>query len=346
VTRLPFPVHVVERVETYDHVSRNRFVTRYAYHHGYFDGEEREFRGFAMVEQQDTEEFAAFTGDGTLPVATNVDLASHVAPVLTKTWFHTGVYLKGDHVADFFAGLLDVNDKGQYYREPNLSDAEARLLLVPDTVLPSGLTPEEEREAYRALKGSMLRQEIYALDGTLKQEHPYTVAEQNFSVRLEQPRGSNRNAVFFTHAREALKFNYERNPADPRLHHALTLEVDAYGNVLKEAEIGYERRATINVVDGLGLVQQIPNPGLAGLIAADQAKQTTALVTYKENRFTNAVEFAEAHRTPVHAEVVTFELTGYARNGPAGRFQAADLVESDPAVVGRLRHKFKDQVAY
>src|SRR5262249_29785128 len=38
VTRLPFPVHVVERVETYDWVSRNRFVTRYAYHHGYFDG--------------------------------------------------------------------------------------------------------------------------------------------------------------------------------------------------------------------------------------------------------------------------------------------------------------------
>jgi Insecticide toxin TcdB middle/N-terminal region len=46
VTRLPFPVHVVERVETYDRISRNRFVTRYAYHHGYFDGEEREFRGF------------------------------------------------------------------------------------------------------------------------------------------------------------------------------------------------------------------------------------------------------------------------------------------------------------
>src|SRR5262249_40687270 len=48
VTRLPFPVHVVERVETYDLISRNRFVTRYAYHHGFFDGEEREFRGFGM----------------------------------------------------------------------------------------------------------------------------------------------------------------------------------------------------------------------------------------------------------------------------------------------------------
>jgi len=48
VTRLPFPVHVVERVEATDHISRNRFVTRFAYHHGHYDGEEREFRGFGM----------------------------------------------------------------------------------------------------------------------------------------------------------------------------------------------------------------------------------------------------------------------------------------------------------
>ncbi|MGH9891865.1 MAG: SpvB/TcaC N-terminal domain-containing protein, partial [bacterium] len=59
ITKLPFPVHVIERVETFDCISRNRFVTRYAYHHGYFDGIEREFRGFGMVEQWDTEEFAA-----------------------------------------------------------------------------------------------------------------------------------------------------------------------------------------------------------------------------------------------------------------------------------------------
>ena len=39
ITKLPFPVHVVERIENYDRISRNRFVTRYAYHHGYFDGD-------------------------------------------------------------------------------------------------------------------------------------------------------------------------------------------------------------------------------------------------------------------------------------------------------------------
>ena len=62
-----------------------------------------------------------------------------------------------------------------------------------------------------------------------------------------QPRGANRHAVFFTHAREAISFHYERNPADPRIQHALTLEVDDYGNVLKEAAIGYGRRTTIRV---------------------------------------------------------------------------------------------------
>ena len=114
ITRLPFPVQLVERVETYDHISGNCFVTRYAYHHGYFDGEEREFRGFGMVEQFDTEEITALTADGTLPAATNLEAASHVPPVLTRTWFHTGVYLGRQHVSDFFAGLLDANDPGEY----------------------------------------------------------------------------------------------------------------------------------------------------------------------------------------------------------------------------------------
>ena len=79
----------------------------------------------------------------------------------------------------------------------------------------------------------MLRQEVYALDGTAKEPHPYTVTEQNFTIRLLQPQGGNRHAVFFTHPREAISYHYERNPADPRISHALTLEVDAFGNVLQ-----------------------------------------------------------------------------------------------------------------
>ena len=39
-------------------------------------------------------------------------------------------------------------------------------MLLPDTILPNDLTLVERREATRALKGSVLRQEVYAIDGT------------------------------------------------------------------------------------------------------------------------------------------------------------------------------------
>lgn len=329
ITRLPFSVHVVERVETYDHISRNRFVTRYAYHHGYFDGEEREFRGFGMVEQWDTEQFAAFGTSGDFPLGDNIDAASHVPPVHTRTWFHIGVYLDREHISRQF--------EHEYYREPGLSGDAFRALLLPDTHLPDGLTLEEEREACRALKGSMLRQEVYADDAehpgatpeqVQRARTPYTVTEQDFSIRTLQPRGKNRHAVFFTHAREAISYHYERNPADPRIQHALTLEIDAFGNVLKQAAIGYGRRVS-------PLSTQW-----------DRDRQTAPLLTYTENRVTNAIESSDTHRNPLPCQAVTFELTGYTPTGPAGRYQGSDFVEPDPATPGRLRHKFTDQVAY
>ena len=64
VTKLPFPVHVVERVEMYEYITGIKLVTLYRYHHGFFDGQEREFRGFGMVEQFDTESFSRFSGQG------------------------------------------------------------------------------------------------------------------------------------------------------------------------------------------------------------------------------------------------------------------------------------------
>jgi Salmonella virulence plasmid 65kDa B protein/Insecticide toxin TcdB middle/C-terminal region/Insecticide toxin TcdB middle/N-terminal region len=329
ITRLPFPVHVVERVETFDRISRNHFVTRYAYHHGCFDGVEREFRGFGMVEQTDTEELAALAQSGALTLSANLDAASHVPPVLTKTWFHTGIYVGRDHVSDFFAGLLDNNKKGEYYREPGLTDAQARALLLPDTMLPTGLTQEEEREACRTLKGTMLRKEIYALDATARAEHPYTVVEQNFTIEKLQSKANNRHAVFFAHGSETITYEYERNPADPRIQHALTLEVDGFGNVLKSAAIGYGRRQ--------------PD---AQLSAEDQKKQTQTLVSYTENRVTNAIDTADDYRTPLAAETSTYELTGYAPTGSAGRFRVSDFVKADPNDAKRLTHIFDSEIQY
>jgi RHS repeat-associated protein len=331
VTRLPFPVHVVERTEIYDHVSRNRFVTRYSYHHGYFDGQEREFRGFARVDQIDTEELGALKPDGSFPAGDNFDAASYVPPVLTRTWFHTGHYVGRDRVSNYFAGLIDAGDRGEYYREPGLTDAQARELLLDDTVLPFDLTLPEEREACRALKGSMLRQEVYALDGTPQAAHPYIVTEQNFSVRLLQAQGDNRHAVFLVHPREALTYHYERDPADPRISHVLTLEVDPFGAILKEAAVSYGRR--------------LPDP-VALPLAADRDQQTRLFVTYSESEVTNAIDDATDYRPPLPCETFSFELTGYTPSGAAGRFRHADFVKPDLLNPPRLAHVFDSEIPY
>lgn len=283
ITRLPFPVHVLERVETYDWISRNRFVTRYAYHHGYYDGIDREFRGFGMVEQWDTEEYATLEAASAFPSATNtLDESSHVPPVLTRTWFHTGAYLDGTRISKQF--------EEEYYQ----GDQHATLL--HDTILPSELTAEEEREACRALKGSILRQEIYAWDGSVKEEFPYTVSERNYTISNVQPRQENRHAVFFAHPREIFDYHYERNPADPRISHQMTLEVDDYGNVRKSATIAYPRR-----------------PSAKGGHRPEQ-RQTPIICT--ENEFFNFPEeeepgiYPEFYRIGVPTETHTYELTG------------------------------------
>jgi YD repeat-containing protein len=305
ITRIPFPVHVVERVEVYDRISRNRFVTRYAYHHGYFDGIEREFRSFGMVEQWDTEEFGALSDSDTFLSATNIDEASHVPPILTRTWFHTGAYLDGSRISRQF--------EDEYYREsdlsegvPGLTDAQLRAMLLDDTVLPDtirladgtrvpfDLSAEEAREACRALKGSILRQEIYALDGTDEEDRPYSVSERNYTIELKQPREPNRHGVFFTHPRETVDFHYERKLydidgqklADPRVTHAMTLAVDEFGNVERSVAIGYPRRA-------------VPDR---------QDEQTETHITFTVNRFFNSMGHDDWYRVGLPVETQTYEI--------------------------------------
>ncbi len=345
ITKLPFPVHVVERIITLDHVSRNHFTTRYAYHHGYFDAEEREFRGFGMVEQWDTEQFGIFSHEALSFVSDNHTRGSHVPPIHTKTWFHTGIYLRRNAISDYFAGLLDLIDKGEYFREPGLTDAEAKMLLLSDTLIPEGLTLEEEREACRSLKGTMLRQEIYGQDGSDKESYPYSVTEQNFCIRLLQSKKSNGHGIFFTHPNESITFYYERNPADPRIQHHLVLEVDDYGNVRKDVAISYARRSTLRTITPEGRVELIPNPTFSELHISDQDKQKKVLVTYTENQFTNAIETMNCHLSPLPSEFSTFELTGYLPTGPNNRFQSSDfIINSDNT--GALRLIFDREIPF
>ena len=330
ITKLPFPVHVVERSETYDHLSGNRFVTRYTYHHGHFDGVEREFRGFGMVEQLDTEEITSLGKSDAFPLGSNIEQASHIPPILTRSWFHTGVHKDRDGVSNYFSGLKDRDDHGEYYREPRATNDElAEQLLLKDTILPEGLSIEEEREACRALRGSMLRQEVYALDGSGNEDyplgHPYVVTEQNFSVEMLQPTGKNPHAVFFTHPREAISYHYERDPDNARVSHTMTVEVDRFGNVLKSASIGYKRRI-----------------GDTNAPTEVRAEQLRNHLTWSENQYTNPVDSDDAYRTPLLAESSTYELTGFDLEEKE-RFAIEDLVSLDG---DRPILNFRDEIPY
>jgi len=153
-TTLPFPVHVVARVEVTDQVAAGRLVTEFRYHHGYWDGVEREFRGFAMVEQLDTETFHG-------------SAAHYSPPTLTKSWFHVGPVAAaeaGDWAELDLGHEYWPGDAPQLRRPPELVDALARL------------PRPARRDTLRALRGQVLRTELYALDGTDRQDRPYSAS--------------------------------------------------------------------------------------------------------------------------------------------------------------------------
>jgi RHS repeat-associated protein len=318
LTRLPFPVWTVERVETIDWIGRNRLVSRYAYHHGFFDGLEREFRGFGMVEQRDTEEFRGDTQFEDDAFA-NWNALSFTPPVLTRTWYHTGAFID--------AGKVTRQYESEYWLEPALRGPPAATGLAAmrpvDSTLPDGMTPFEMREAYRALKGRALRVEVFDADADGPIGNPYRVVESNFTVVLLQGRGPNRHASFHVHPRESIRLNYERGAADPRVTHEVMLETNAYGDVVRALAIGYPRRAGPS-----------PEPALDAATRArlgyDQARlHMRGFARLDTNAIDDVVAAPDVYRAPRAAGADLAEITGVAPTdkgfGAASLFAFAEL---------------------
>ncbi|HEX3043482.1 MAG TPA: SpvB/TcaC N-terminal domain-containing protein [Bacillota bacterium] len=232
-TRLPFPVQVVEKTESFDRISGSKLTTLYKYHDGYYNYMDREFRGFGFVEEWDTEDFTTYHQTASPAEAGNtLPVDEFVPPVHTKRWYHTGAFLE--------AGVISRQYRDEYYQ------GDAQAYLMPESSFDPEIGTggvETLRQAYRALKGQLLREEVYGEDDQSGlSEHPYTVTESNFHVRLLQPKNNNEYAVFLVHGKENISYHYERNPADPRIGHQITLEVDPYGNTTKACQVHYPRR--------------------------------------------------------------------------------------------------------
>lgn len=223
ITKLPFPVQVVSKNTSIDHISDSQISTSYQYHHGYYDTEEREFRGFGMVAQTDYESFEKYKPDSDLDIP----------PIMTKTWIHTGCYKQQSKFSKQY--------QQEYYQD------NSTIYQLPDSVIENyeEMTYHEIREATRALKGSVLRQELYALDGSEKETIPYTITETNFSIKTIQPLKSNKHSVYQKIPRETFTYNCERNISDPRVSHEFLLDSDKYGHPLQTIKIAYPRKNNI-----------------------------------------------------------------------------------------------------
>jgi len=328
-TRLPFPVHCVSRVIVRDQWRGTAFISRTSYHHGHFDGVEREFRGFGRVEQVDEESF----GDPSLDQP----------PVKTITWFHTGAGQDRRRILTQFASEYFPQRYAERLRDPADPDGFQERPL-PEPELPAGMSAEERGEALRACKGMVLRQEVYELEGAGSpgvggERSPvrlFSAATHNCRIERLQLRGGNRHAVFLVTESEAITYHYELAlPADgsplkpdPRIAHTLNLRHDEYGNLQQGVSIGYPRWKPGDYAD-------LPRPALAHDVQAETH------IAYSEVRYTGDVELdapgtppagsalaLRHHRLRHPCETLTYELRSI-RKSDARYFEPQDFASLD-----------------
>jgi RHS repeat-associated protein len=226
-TTLPFPVQVVSSVLVEDVISQTRLSTTYSYHHGLWDGGEREYRGFARVEQRDTETALV---DG-LPA----ELIG--PPLLTKTWFHLGPV--GPAVGDW----KELDLTGEYWqRDPGRLGPDASITGLP---MDNAVARRAKRDALRSLRGTVLRTELYAEDGTPLADRPYTVSESCFAVQPVEPPAVNdfvRKHIFFPHQLAQRTTQWERGD-DPMTTVSFTDGYDTYGQPTQQTTVALPRRS-------------------------------------------------------------------------------------------------------
>jgi RHS repeat-associated protein len=130
-TTMPSPQLVVDTVTSTDAVTGVTLGLSYRYHHGVYDGEEREFRGFGQVEQLDRE--------------ADADDPQPLSQMLVRRWYHTGfdVDLRHEYAPLPEAALADDiprlpwalrSLRGQLCREETYAlDGDPRPYLIGET---------------------------------------------------------------------------------------------------------------------------------------------------------------------------------------------------------------------
>ncbi|CAI1078215.1 Mono(ADP-ribosyl)transferase SpvB [Serratia entomophila] len=217
---LPFTLHTLWRSVVQDEITGNRLVSDVLYRHGVWDGQEREFRGFGFVEIRDTDTLAS---QGT---ATELSM-----PSVSRNWYATGVPAVDERLPE------------TYWQ----NDAAAFADFATRFTVGSGedeqtYTPDDSKTFWlqRALKGILLRSELYGADGSSQADIPYSVTESRPQVRLVEANGD--YPVVWPMGAESRTSVYERYHNDPQCQQQAVLLSDEYGFPLRQVSVNYPRR--------------------------------------------------------------------------------------------------------
>jgi hypothetical protein len=224
-TYLPFPVHLQWRTVVLDEISGNRLSSQCRYRHGAWDGREREYRGFGYLEQTDV---------NVLATAVRGAEVDEPAPARSISWFTTGVDAVDSQLPmEFWNG-----DRQAF---PGFTARFTRF--DTSTGLDVVMMPDDEQTYWltRALKGSLLRSELYGEDGTDQAGIPYTVSESRSQARLLDGASGAEPAIMVS-VIESRTWQYERVAADPQCAQQIVLKQDENGLPYDSLEIAYPRR--------------------------------------------------------------------------------------------------------
>lgn len=214
-----YPI-VVEEIEEIDWISGSKMSNQFTYRDGYYDGKERQFRGFAYVEQVDTEQFEEYN---------NLPTEHYVEATLTKTWFYNGL-LGQDPL--YNQQFLQQQAKANGVALPTVINQQNSLIY---------LNPKEEQEAYLLLDGKVRRQEIHRMD---KANSLVSINQQGYVIKQYQNKKTEQHkATFAAFATDSITYACDGVPLeDARISHQLPLTIDQYGAITESCSISYGRQ--------------------------------------------------------------------------------------------------------
>ncbi|MDT3232372.1 SpvB/TcaC N-terminal domain-containing protein [Pseudomonas sp. rhizo25] len=231
ISQLPFALLLVSQQTQRDEITGNQLTQQWRYRQAYYDRTDREFGGFGLVLQTDTESSKD-----------TQHTQGFSAPVRTKTWFHTGQSIDmptlGHSTHDPQAKAMGPTLVSRYKATSGAQPLDHHDDLISDPA------PPLAREVARALSGSVLRVEVAAAEPA-HDTLPYCVKQQRYLIRELAPNNAHTPyARLLPLALESISYQYEGVEDDPVCQHQINLRWDAYGCLVHGVTLHYARRTS------------------------------------------------------------------------------------------------------